>query len=374
MFRSVITRAICSSALLLSAIFSMAQFNNKVTLKIGDPAPAFQVQEWVRGTPFTQFEKGKIYVLDFWATWCGGCIASFPHISALAEKYKGKVSFTSVDVYENIDSNNVDPVAKVKDFLKTPRGQKLTFGVAVDGNSRTMWNSWIATIRRTGVPTTYVIDQEGKIAWVDVNLDHLDWVLQQVVAGTWDREKAAAVMQQKDATEDMMFAIFRKDEGDHKNDWKEVLAATEMFEKQFPDRTDAVSFCKFMALAEVDKTRIPALLNTMASNPLTRYINLGDAAGLTLRRKDLTGTDYAAVAKALERMLQNPHPGTGYGGKSVKAYEELADTYFKAGNAVKAASFQEKAIAMAKKQKANTSQMKKMQGLLVKYKSAATDK
>src|SRR5262245_27483265 len=81
---------------------AVAQYNTTVTLKIGDTAPHFKVQEWVRGTPLTQFEKGKVYVLDYWATWCGGCIVSFPKISAIAEKYKDKVIFVSIDTYEEL--------------------------------------------------------------------------------------------------------------------------------------------------------------------------------------------------------------------------------------------------------------------------------
>ncbi len=68
-----------------------------------------------------------------------------------------------------------------------------------------MWDSWIKPLRRNGLPTTFVIDQEGKIAWIEVNLDHLSWVLDQVLAMKWAREKAAPMMQQKDALEDMLF-------------------------------------------------------------------------------------------------------------------------------------------------------------------------
>lgn len=75
-------------ALLFTALLSKAQYNTHPTLKIGDPAPEIKVEAWVRGTPVTKFEKGNVYVLDFWATWCGGCIASFPHISAIANKYE----------------------------------------------------------------------------------------------------------------------------------------------------------------------------------------------------------------------------------------------------------------------------------------------
>src|SRR5262245_48952293 len=125
--------------LLIIPASGAAQYNATVTLKIGDPAPPIKVQAWVRGKPVTQFEKGKVYVLDFWATWCGGCIVSFPKISAIAEKYKDKVIFTAVDTYEEIGDTKVpDPVAKVTEFLKTDKGQKLKLEVCVDGNTKSM--------------------------------------------------------------------------------------------------------------------------------------------------------------------------------------------------------------------------------------------
>ncbi len=105
----------CRLALVLwwmTAGTAIAQYNEHPTLKIRDPAPAIKVQTWFRGQPITQLEKGKVYVLDFWATWCGGCIESFPHISGIAAKYKDRVSFTSIDTKEDIDGK-VHAVEKV---------------------------------------------------------------------------------------------------------------------------------------------------------------------------------------------------------------------------------------------------------------------
>jgi thiol-disulfide isomerase/thioredoxin len=318
------------------------------------------------------FEKGKVYVLDFWATWCGGCIASFHHISTIADKYKGRVSFTSVDTYEEFeDLKGKDPSSAIKDFLNTPPGEKLTLPVCVDGPTRGMWDAWIKTIRRNGLPTTYVIDQEGKIAWVDVNLDHLDWVLSQVLAKTWDRDKAAAVMQHRDSLEGILFALLRSKKPDKTKDWKTLLAAAEADEKQFPDRKDAFVFYEFWPLLETNPEKVADVLERMTADPLTKTINLSDAAGLALRKNNLSAETYEAIVKAEEKLLLYEYPEMGYGGKNVSVYEELALAYDKAGEHGKAVAAIEQAIALANDEKIPEDQMKKLQDALATYKASA---
>ena len=73
-----------------------AKAEAKKKLAVGDRAPALTVEKWVKGEPVTGFEKGKTYVVEFWATWCGPCIASMPHLSALQKEYKDKVTIIGV--------------------------------------------------------------------------------------------------------------------------------------------------------------------------------------------------------------------------------------------------------------------------------------
>src|SRR5262245_29040684 len=50
---------------------------------VGDPAPAFAVERWFRGEPRAALAPGRVYVVEFWTTWCGPCIAGMPHLSRL---------------------------------------------------------------------------------------------------------------------------------------------------------------------------------------------------------------------------------------------------------------------------------------------------
>ena len=70
-------------------------------LNLGDPAPPLTVSSWVKGDKVEKFEPGKMYVVEFWATWCGPCLESIPHLTELAHKYKDKgVRFIGVDIWE----------------------------------------------------------------------------------------------------------------------------------------------------------------------------------------------------------------------------------------------------------------------------------
>lgn len=101
--------------------------------------------------------RGKVVILDFWATWCGPCQEPMAELQKLQQdhsNWQDKVAIMPLSIDDTLD-------VVVKHVDK--RGWTNTFNVwAGDGG----WRSAPAkTFRVTGVPTTYVIDADGKIVW-----------------------------------------------------------------------------------------------------------------------------------------------------------------------------------------------------------------
>lgn len=130
--------------------------------------------------------QGKVVVIDFWATWCAPCIASFPKMSALRAQFAGKpVVFYSI-TYEK-------PGAARGQLAKTP----LSTVVALDNDFHTFeaFNAW-------GIPAVYIFDPSGKLV-ATTHPDHLDAAAIQAVldghtpalppAQAWSDPKGAEV-------------------------------------------------------------------------------------------------------------------------------------------------------------------------------------
>ena len=128
------------------------------SLKLGDPAPKLQVAKWVQGEPVTQFETGKVYVVEFWATWCGPCKVSIPHLNELSQKFKDKgVVVIGQDCLEE-DESLVAPFVK-------KMGTNMTYRVALDDKSKVengaMATTWLDAAGQNGIPTRVCGEQTG---------------------------------------------------------------------------------------------------------------------------------------------------------------------------------------------------------------------
>ena len=118
-------------------------------LALGSKAPDWSLQTPGGDTVSLSKLRGSIVVLDFWAVWCGPCVAAMPHVQELHEKFKGKgVKIFGLNTWEREEN---DPVKFMKD-------KEYTYGLLLESDDVSK------AYGVSGIPTFYVIDQNGEIA------------------------------------------------------------------------------------------------------------------------------------------------------------------------------------------------------------------
>jgi peroxiredoxin len=126
---------------------------------INQPAPVFALKDLDGKTVSLADLKGKVVIIDFWATWCGPCKASFPGMQMAVNKYKDdpNVKFLFVDTWEH-DNNYLDGVKK---FIAD---NKYTFHVLIDEkNTEGRQAKIVSAYNVDGIPTKFIIDKSGNI-------------------------------------------------------------------------------------------------------------------------------------------------------------------------------------------------------------------
>jgi len=133
----------------------------KKSLSVGDPAPAITVDSFVKGDAVASFAAGKVYVVEFWATWCPPCLESIPHLTKVQ---KDNRDLTVIGVAASERGSGDERLKKLRDFV-TKQGDKMDYRVAFD-SKRAMSKGWMEAAGQTGIPTAFVVGADGKIAHI----------------------------------------------------------------------------------------------------------------------------------------------------------------------------------------------------------------
>lgn len=144
--------------------------------QLGDPAAPLKIKTWVKGKSIDVKDGKGIYVVEFWATWCGPCRTTIPHLTELQTKFK-KQGVTFIGVTDE-DADVVKPFVERMD-------DKMDYAVACD-DSRATSTGYMEAFGQKGIPHAFIVGKAGDIIWHGHPMDGLGEVLEQILAKKYD--------------------------------------------------------------------------------------------------------------------------------------------------------------------------------------------
>jgi thiol-disulfide isomerase/thioredoxin len=186
---------------LLYAMMAAALPFSAMADKIGDAAPALKIKEWVKGKEVDVRDGKNVYVVEFWATWCGPCKVSIPHLTEMQKNFKDKGV-----VFVGISDETPD---KVKPFV-TQMGEKMDYTVACD-DQRTSNDAYMKAYGQGGIPHAFVVSKDKKVIWHGHPMADLDKALEEIVAGKYDLAAAIKKDEARAALDDYFQAAAKDD-------------------------------------------------------------------------------------------------------------------------------------------------------------------
>jgi thiol-disulfide isomerase/thioredoxin len=310
-------------------------------LKVGDPAPKLEVKEFIKGDAVARLEKGKVHVIEFWATWCPPCRAAIPHLSKLQQQHKD-VIFIGVSAYEHNQK-------EVKPFVER-MGERMDYRVALDvvpegsePKDGTMARTWMTAAELWFVPRAFIVNADGKIAWIG-HPSKLDEPLGQIVAGKYDLKAAAAAYQTARLGESLVSVLRKARESGDPNVLLEIVDTAIGVDARLEEKLGLLKF-EALAVQQAELDHAHQYGKRLVEGPLKNDASRLDRLARSIVDSDAKKANAKFVAVALQAAQRADELKQR---KDPLLADTLARAYFASGDVNTAIQTQQRAIKLAR--------------------------
>lgn len=269
------------------------------TLTPGKEVPALEGITWLQGEEVKALnEKGKVYIIECWATWCGPCVAIIPHVNELHKKYAEKgLVVIGMNVFE-------DGVDIAKDFLKK-QGEAMSYRVAYSGGREgTFSKTWLEAAGVDSIPRALVII-DGKLV-LNTHPSALDdAMVEQLLSGKFDpvafeAEKAAKEKEEQELRTKVMPLLQAKD-------WDGVLEIAKTLKNDNPIK---VQLLLTAISGKGDWKALTEIRSEIAKDTYkgVKVSNVDEVAALNMEKTEGSAAFATAALKDLKAPAEDAEP------------------------------------------------------------------
>ncbi|MGY4298943.1 thiol-disulfide isomerase/thioredoxin [Bradyrhizobium sp. i1.4.4] len=342
---------------------SATQVGAANVLSVGSRSASIKVEDWLRGQPVTKFEPAKVYIVEFWATWSGTCIAAMANLVILQDKYRNNgVEVVGIAAHEQ--ALTADEARASLDAWLTKSVPNLNYAIAFDYAGE-MSKLWMDPSFSVGIPTSFMVDRDGRLAFIG-HPRQLDNPLPKVLNGSWavsDEAKSLDAertntgrrrkreLSQKRALVESIFARFEL--AMKSKDWTAALSAVEEALAAMPDE---VTFRGLHAELLLHKIRDVGVGLPVLHQLVRDAIDKKSVVRMSVAirqlfdpAKDCSGFPHAerfAIGKELSEhiLAANPPRGSEGGDTKFLSYGAVAQYYYETGKRDRAIQLVEVAL------------------------------
>ena len=302
----------------------------------GDKAPPLHLAKFVHGESLDGLQEGHVYVIEFWATWCGSCQQTLPYVAELQNQNSDDVTVIGVTAEDE---------QTVMDFLDGAMDEKGTWGdvlgfrIALD-NQRKTQKAWLETSKDEGLPFAMIVGRTGVIEWKG-HPAKMGRPLRAIINGDWDHEVARELMRkevegQRSIDGHQQAIVTAVNAGNY----REAVGITDRMMKSLPDNRKILSLQKQLMLEGKMFRRMNTVLAKLVELHNEDPTELNAIAWDIAVEPDLPERDLDLALKAatLASELTNA--------KNSSILDTVARVHYERGELLKAIEWQEKAVSL----------------------------